>query len=486
MSASEEESIHPRGEEIFEFTTDGGKITIKPTDDVMTPYGGLVPFAAFVRHTGLIDRIATTSPIARTSPNAAPTKDIIVSFLLTALCEGKRFSHVERFREDPTMAQLFGINRVVSDDTIRRYFKLIDSVQSRQWIEQAITPLWRALPDEMILDWDSTVLTRYGHQEQAAVGYNPQKPGRRSHHPLLAVAAGTRMCVSYRLRPGNTVTATHWADSMEEVLESLKERKIWLNRGDIGLGHETTMAWHEKESSRPHFLFKLKMSRGVRQALAKVKKWEGPSQRHVTQVAQGWVQLHGWSQPRRVIFARKNLGFVPSAKSGMLWDELKYEFDAYVTNLPQSQVNEWQIVDLYRQRADVENVFDEIKNQWGFGGFCSRHGQTTELAARLMLLTYNLWNLFLRLMNPKKHIEAITGRKWFLLIAARLVKSSRQSTLQIAVRGTWWEELKDGYQRVCKWIQSTAPQLKLSEADDPDFSFLAPIQPLKSNFNCGI
>ena len=156
------------------------------------------------------------------------------------------------------------------------------------------------------------------------------------------------------------------------------------------------------------------------------------------------------------------------------WDQTKHEFEFYVTSLGEKEANSWQIVDLYRKRADTENVFDEIKNQWGFSGFCSRHQQVTELAARLLLLTYNLWNLFLRLMRPEKHLEAITGRKWFLLIAARLTKSSRQRSMQIAVGGTWWEELKDGYQRICQWISSTAPQLKTPEQKIADFSFLAP------------
>jgi hypothetical protein len=30
------------------------------------------------------------------------------------------------------------------------------------------------------------------------------------------------------------------------------------------------------------------------------------------------------------------------------------------------------LVQLYRQRADAENVFDELKNQWGFAGFCAQ------------------------------------------------------------------------------------------------------------------
>ena len=35
------------------------------------------------------------------------------------------------------------------------------------------------------LDIDSTVVTRNGEQEGAARGYNPNRHGRPSHHPLL-------------------------------------------------------------------------------------------------------------------------------------------------------------------------------------------------------------------------------------------------------------------------------------------------------------
>jgi len=45
----------------------------------------------------------------------------------------------------------------------------------------------------------------------------------------------------------------------------------------------------------------------------------------------------------------------------------------------------------------------------------------TELAARLVLLTYNLWSLFTRLMglNPGHHTEAIKSRRNFLFMAAQ-------------------------------------------------------------------
>jgi hypothetical protein len=47
-----------------------------------------------------------------------------------------------------------------------------------------------------------------------------------------------------------------------------------------------------------------------------------------------------------------------------------------------------------------------------------------------------------------------------LVIAARLVESGRQKTLQVSAQGRWWEQLKAGYTRVAQWLASTAPQLK--------------------------
>lgn len=73
--------------------------------------------------------------------------------------------------------------------------------------------------------------------------------------------------------------------------------------------------------------------------------------------------------------------------SDIFWDEIKHEFEAYVANLPMGEVNAWQVIELYRQRADAENVFDELKHQWGVNGFCCHKRNATALAARLGLLT---------------------------------------------------------------------------------------------------
>jgi hypothetical protein len=258
------------------------------------------------------------------------------------------------------------------------------------------------------------------------------------------------------------VTATQWKEAMEDAQRWLGERHVWLNRGDLGLGHDAVMAWHEQNASRPHFLFKLKLTARVRAALHQVPQeaWQGPAVLGAWQVAEGRLALTGWQQERRVVFSRQLQGLVPSEKSGEFWDHNKHEFAVYVTSLP-PEFNAWQILQFYRDRADTENVFDELKNQWGFSGFCAKARATTELAARLLLMVYNLWVLFVRFIVPHKHTEAKRGRRWFLLIAARLVQSGRQKEVQISIRGGWAEQLRDGYLRLHDWIRTTAPQLKM-------------------------
>jgi hypothetical protein len=159
-----------------------------------------------------------------------------------------------------------------------------------------------------------------------------------------------------------------------------------------------------------------------------------------------------------VIFARTLQGVVPAANRADFWDQHKHAFAVYVTHLPED-VTGGQIQKLSRQRADTENVFDELKNQWGFSGFCAKSRATTELAARLLLMVYNLWTLFVRFIVPQKQTEAKRGRRGFLLIAARPVQSGRQKEVHVSISDGGVQLLRDGDLRLHEWIRTTAPQL---------------------------
>jgi hypothetical protein len=115
-------SVHLAGEGKDEIVLDTlpGKLTVTRTDEALTPYGGLAAWSGFLKHLGIIERLADHCPVARTSPNAAPVREVLHSFLLGALVEGKRFCPVRWVMDDPAVATLMGMERVRGEDALPR------------------------------------------------------------------------------------------------------------------------------------------------------------------------------------------------------------------------------------------------------------------------------------------------------------------------------------------------------------------------------
>jgi hypothetical protein len=75
------------------------------------------------------------------------------------------------------------------------------------------------------LDLDSTIFSRHGAQQQgAARGYNPRRPGRLSHHPLLAVLAEANFVLHSWLRRGNAGASQGAAQFLSEALSLLGDQ----------------------------------------------------------------------------------------------------------------------------------------------------------------------------------------------------------------------------------------------------------------------
>ena len=477
----------------FKFTTSGGKYHLKAGDRNLTAYGGLVAWDHFIAQTGVFDSLAASYPIARTSPNATPVKDILSAFTLNCLVGGERFAHMRRLQDDQAVAQICGVvkKRLCGEDTFRRLCAKLTREQARDWMAGAEQTIYQALPSSSIADWDSTVNTKYGHQEDTAVGYNPHKPGRRSLHPLVCSIAGTRLALHMEWGKGNTVSATNWMAAMEKVWSHpLARQRIKLNRGDIGFGQEKIIAWHEErdeKTPRPNFLFKLKLTKNVKRAIQRVNwpNWQGCPTESFTQIAELQLQLSGWSAKRRVVVSR-TLKPINPAVQDEFWGLSEEIIHAYVTDLTVEQAEGFQIVELYRQRGDAENVFDELKNQWGFAGFSSQNAVVSETAARMLLLVYNLWTMFTRVLkNQNGHSEAVTSRYELLLIPGKIVKTGREKTIVLSVGKRLETLLKAAYQRLHEWLSQTAPQLILYSGKPPPWTLFNLQEHPITTPNCG-
>ena len=458
---------------------DGGYRRARPADAV----GGAAAWSHYLEKLGIVADLARRFPLTRTSPNATPVGDVLLAFMFNCLMGGRRFAHARRVQDDKALAVILGMqkDRLCGEDAFYRMMMKVPRDQARTWLAWSERDLYSALPSAFVADWDSTVNTRYGRQEDVARGYNPHKPGRGSHHPLLCVVAGTRLALYMEWRRGDTVSASHWVEAMERVWGHPDvPSRLQLNRGDIGFAQEKIMAWHEMSGvPRPRYLFKLKLTANVRRAIAKVPwpEWDGRPRIGLEQYAETRVKLEGWSCERRIIVTRTLKPANPSPQD-VFWGTDQEELCAYVTDLDTGQATPAQIVLTYRKRGDAENVFDELKNQWGFSGFCSSKGVVSETAARLLLLTYNLWSLFVRVLKEERcHREAITSRDDLLVMPAKLVETGRQKTLKLSVGDKWWAAISLCYQRLERWLASIAPQLDTQQTFERYLCWLNPLNP---------
>jgi hypothetical protein len=120
------------------------------------------------------------------------------------------------------------------------------------------------------------------------------------------------------------------------------------------------------------------------------------------------------------------------------------------------------LAQLYRDRAEAENIFDELKNQWGWTGFTTHDLQRCQILARINGLIYNWWSLYTRLAIPNRHTEATTSRPLLLHGVAQQTQHANQSTLTITSLHAHAPKVRQALNAVSQFlhrVRQTAEQL---------------------------
>jgi len=417
----------------------GGPVQVRWNQgEAATPFGQMAYFAEFLNLTGLYRRWVESCPLCYTSPNGSKVADVLGTLFVSVLSGHWRYAHIAALRADGVSAGLLGMSGLVSEDTVRRALIAMDEQAGVSWLQEhldaSVMPLLSA---PWILDTDVTVKPLYGKQEGAVVGYNPHKPGRPSHAYHTYQMAGLRLMLGVTVAAGNQSHANTTLPGLIELIERMpSEKRPVLVRGDCGQGGEPTMA--ALEAREVHYLFKLRLTKNVKRYIERgfaTGQWVNAGQGWQGQ--EGTIQLTGWSRGRRIVILRRVLqGEV------LLTDENQlslafvekdvpakgYEYAVLVTDLA---YDTRAIAQLYRDRADAENAFDELKNQWGWGGFTTHDLKRCRFSAMTVALAYNWWSLFVRLAHPKARLEAITSRPFLLSGIGRMTTHAGKTQLSI-------------------------------------------------------
>ena len=449
--------------------TMGGPVEVRWEDDPgISPHGALTYFFEFLTLSGLWADFVEQCPLTYISPNAPSKAEILGTILCGVVCGHRRYAHITAMRADPVLPKLLNIERLRSEDSVRRAFAKQDEEALTLWIDKQMGKTFEALlGEEWVLDLDATVKTLYGRQEEARVGYNPMKPGRPSHAYQAMVLAAAKLVLNVDVQAGNQTASEYAQPTLWGWLDA-RDKKLWPTflRGDSAHGNERMMQAAE-ERGLP-YLFKLRQSKGVAQLIARLAArgdkagWRA--------AGQGWegveshLQLQGWTRSRRVLVLRRKLRERPNAETsdsaqlrlagcalehkGGDW----YEHAVLVTSWEERELQ--AVAQAYRDRADSENMFDELKNQWGWTGFSTADLKRSQLMARIVALIYNWWSIYTRIASNDKHGEAITTRPLFEQGIARHTRHAKQDCLSLSSLHAKARQIAIVLSSISSWVRS--------------------------------
>jgi hypothetical protein len=477
--------IHPEGEPetadrespegTLSLDTFGGKIHFRWEPDAgVSSLGQMAFFIEFLKTSGQFDEWVKACPLKYTSPNAPAKRDVLGTILLSVLAGHWRYAHMSALRGDGVNPELLGMTKVASEDSVRRALSALHKEESEQWLKKYLKASYEPLLEEpWALDVDTTVKVLYGHQEDAKVGYNPQKPGRPSHAYHSYFIGNLRLVMDVEVQAGNQTASSFAQPELWSLLDGIPKSSLpAFLRGDCGWGNERAMVGAEQRQIR--YLFKLKQSANVKKLIVKLlgnEQWVEAGQRW--QGLDAELKLSGWTQARRVVVLRRPLPQPveeekkPKKKAAQLKLDLPeamyrgvlYEYAVLVTSLADEIRT---IAQHYRDRGDSENNFDELKNQWGWAGFTTHDQKRCQVMARITALVYNWWNIFMRLSIPDKHAEAITSRPLALHGIAKRTRHSNQTTVEVTSTHSKAPLIAQALTRVSRFlhrIKETAEQL---------------------------
>ena len=129
-------------------------------DAAVTPLGQLPFFIEFLHVSGLFDDWVEQCPLTWTGPNAPSKRDVLGTVLLSVLSGHQRYAHINALPGDGVIPELLSLNKVVSEDSVRRGFAQLDEEAGTRWLQTSLQQVYSpVLGEPWILDGDATIKT---------------------------------------------------------------------------------------------------------------------------------------------------------------------------------------------------------------------------------------------------------------------------------------------------------------------------------------
>ena len=399
----------------------------------LTHFGGMLLIQRFCKQLDLRRRLQHTVSIPQHGGDYQ-SADLILALLFVIIAGLRRLNKTDVLQYNGPFLALLGLKTFPDQTTLRRFLKRLSPAMIRQIVrvhDRLRSDLF-AIPqptNSLIFDIDSVVLTLYGKQQGARVGYNPKKHGRRSYHPILGFEATRQEFWHGSLRPGdagcNSGVSAFLERCLAKVPPTIARARIRV-RADAGYF----------SGKFADYLEKLGLGYVI------VAREHGGIKRHAQSACFrklhfGWEagEFHytptRWKKPRRFVVIRRPVAEDPEeAQQLKLFTFKKYAYSVLVTNL---KLEPWRVWRFYSPRATIEKNIRELLYDLPMGKIPTNDWIANVAFFQMVLLAFNIAHWFKRLCLPPEYLHATleTLRTDLLVVPARLTRQAGRNVLHL-------------------------------------------------------
>lgn len=418
-------------------------VRIAFTGKNLTHFGGLFLVQQFFQRLKLRQSLSWHVRFDQRNTRYA-TSELILALLYPTLVGLGRIETTGILQQNGVFRFLTGLEHYPNATTLRRFLvrfahsglplflKLHDGFRQRML----------AAAQRVIFDLDTTVLTVYGHQQRAEIGYNPKKRGRPSYLPLLCFEGLTRDLWEGSFHPGNAHPIPLATELLTRALAKLPAtvREVRL-RADAAFFDGDFIEFLQGKRVRYAIVARLTSPLKARLGGLRFKRASGD-----LAVAEFSYQPMKWKQPARFIVIRRPVPEEPSWQLSLFKLE-GFTYQVLVTNLPLTPYRAWRF---YNDRAEAELVIRELKEAYALGKIPTRDWHANVAYFHLVGFAYNLLNWFKRLCLPEPLTRAslVTIRTKLLAIPAELVRPHGTTTLKLPASFRYQTLFKETLRRI--------------------------------------
>jgi hypothetical protein len=415
----------------------------------LTHFGGAHLFHEFLRVLQFRDFIAQHIRYPRRNERYSISQ-MVLALVYPIVLGLDRIETASLLRTDGTFQYLTGLQSFPDPQTLRR-FLLNAPADLREQLHRANDRLLQRfihLPNHrsrLLFDLDSTVVTSFGHQEGAEVGYNPRYRGKRSYDPLLCVEANSSFLWDVELRRGDAGT---WAGSEELLaycfLSSPSDIREFRVRADAGFGYGPVLDMLEMRPTAQYAVV-ARMIPSLKRELGGLRyerlnpSWE---------IAEFEHHPHDWPHARRCIVARRPIQETDPEPS--LFVMKHYAYRAWHTNLSMTPAG---VSHFYDGRAGMERRIREIREDYTLTKIPTRAFEANALYLEVVRLAYNLVTAFQRTCLPQEWqtLTLTKLRHRLFWLPGELTRPQNRPTLRLVkspILANWVEKILRGIHRL--------------------------------------